>query len=168
MLSLVSDSAQIQADTLRTRDLFTGRLSALDSRWFGDGLRSIGERSIADAAAPEAYRFSWFTPERTLLVARISRYPVGIFGQSWIAEGWPADARRRSAPRRMNTRTLIALRAQIEKADWSEVRAERSEGRWLLESWRGDMYRARADWGDHLSALPAGGLALLLLTDLND
>jgi len=168
MLSLVADSLQIQADELRSRDSFLSRVSALDARWFGGGLRSMGERPLADPAVPESYRFSWFTPERTLLVARISSYPIGVFGQSWIAEGWPADPRRRGAPRRLSPRTLLALRVQIEKTDWSEPGSDRSNGRWLLESWRHGDYRACVDWGEHLSALPAGGLALLLLTDLNN
>ena len=168
MLSLVADSTQTRADELRSREPFLGRVGALDARWFGGGLRSMGERPLADPAVRESYRFSWFTPERTLLVARISSYPIGVFGQSWIAEGWPANPRRRAAPRRLSPRTLLALRLQVEKTDWSEPTADRANGRWLLESWRSGVYRARVDWGDHMRALPAGGLALLLFTDLNN
>lgn len=165
MLSVVVDPTESRSLELRSREDFHWLISTLDARWFSVGLRAVGEWALSDPLALEAYRFSWFSPDRTLRVGRITRYEQEIVGMSRIADGWPARLRREVEPKHLNETTLMTIRAQMERS-WENPTRARSESRWLLESWCDGFYRAETGWGRGLDELPHCGLSLLLLNDL--
>jgi len=165
MLSVVVDPTESRSLELRSREDFHWLISTPDARWFSVGLRSVGEWALSDPLATEAYRFSWFSPDRTLRVGRITQYKEDIVGMSRVADGWPATLRRKTGPKFLDENTLATIRAQMERS-WDNPTRSRSESRWLLESWCDGFYRAEAGWGRSLDELPRSGLSLLLLNDL--
>jgi hypothetical protein len=161
MTSLTLERHSYWNESALLRDDFYGHLRWSDARWFGQALRAAGERRLAgDTVIDEGYRFSWFLPDRRFVMARISSYPLGCFGLSWIGEGWPLDPLELTAPTRLPLAELSRVRGRV-SASFEEGARSRANGRWLLESWRGGAYRAAVDWGAERSALPAGGVALL-------
>lgn len=142
---------------------FGGRLGDWDERWFSRGLIAVGERPLlGDPLVPEGYRFSWFTPSQRLQVARLSRYPVGVFSAAMSAGGWPVQPTARSLHRRRSEATLEAVRSAVAAASTRTTYGgpERG-GRWMLESWRDGAYRAQLGWGRRIEDLPGGGALLL-------